>query len=559
MRMNKRYIILIIASILYCKTNAQQTYISPVDFPITLAGNVGEVRSNHFHSGIDIKALRGVGSPIMAIADGYISRIGVAPFGYGNFLCVTHLDGSTSLYGHLNSFAKPLAQWIKSQQYNVKSYAIDRYLQAGQFPVKAGQVVAFLGNSGSSAGPHLHLEIRDKTTQNPINMIAKGIYKVPDHIPPTLKRIFVYQSDTIENTNIFHLTQTIDIQTNSDGTLSPSTKNITLSKPAYLAYEVIDYKDGRTNTMGIYSIEQKVDNQVNFAFKQDHVSFATTRYINSYTQFGQNKKSKYNVVRAYVSDNNRLNIYEKVVNSGLLDPTSQQVTTNILDDNNNCTQIALNVVYNPTKPALVDFNKNEKLLKWNSDFSYNDGSIIVNIMAKSLYESTMIYFGKDTTQLCERFIVGNADIPLQNYISLKIKANSPEKLRTKALIIKVLNNGKVISCGGQWNNNFVETKVREFGKFEISYDTIAPKITPLQENMKTVRNPLRFKISDELSGIANYNIIIDGIWALGEYDPKNTMLICNISPTSTPKKHNVTIQVTDNKQNTTTQKAIYQW
>ena len=170
MKMNRHKIIVMLAAGLgllpgrpmaAVKNYGAEYYRSPVGFTITLAGNVGEIRSDHFHTGMDIKALQGIGSPVYAVADGYVSRIGVSPTGYGNVLYVTHPNGETSVYGHLNGFAPQIARWVRARQYAKRSFRVDLYPERDQFPVKKGERIAFLGNSGSSGGPHLHFEIRD--------------------------------------------------------------------------------------------------------------------------------------------------------------------------------------------------------------------------------------------------------------------------------------------------------------------------------------------------------------------------------------------------------------
>ena len=56
-------------------------YGSPLDIPIYLSATFGELRPNHLHAGLDIKTQGVEGKKVYAVADGYISRIGVSPYG----------------------------------------------------------------------------------------------------------------------------------------------------------------------------------------------------------------------------------------------------------------------------------------------------------------------------------------------------------------------------------------------------------------------------------------------------------------------------------------------
>ena len=137
---------------------------SPVDFGIFLSGSFGEVRKNHFHSGIDIRTGAVTGKPVRAVADGYVQRINVSPVGFGKALYIVHPNGFTSVYGHLDSFTPRIGAWTRAEQYKQESFALDVSVPAGALPVKKGDIIAYSGNSVSSGGPHLHFEIRDDSS-----------------------------------------------------------------------------------------------------------------------------------------------------------------------------------------------------------------------------------------------------------------------------------------------------------------------------------------------------------------------------------------------------------
>ena len=154
--------------------NAQDTiqknmFQPPLDIPLTLSGTFGELRSNHFHSGIDIKTNQEIGLPIFAPASGYISRLKISPTGFGKAIYLSHANGLTTVYAHLDRFNKDVHAYVLNKQYELKQFSIDVFLEKNTFKIDKGQIIGYTGNSGSSSGPHLHFEIRNSKNQNPVN------------------------------------------------------------------------------------------------------------------------------------------------------------------------------------------------------------------------------------------------------------------------------------------------------------------------------------------------------------------------------------------------------
>jgi len=169
-------IFIILTSNLFAQKKYPQNYFrSPIDFKIQIAGNFGELRNNHFHAGLDILTGGKVGKNIYTIADGYVSRINISSGGYGNALYVTHPNGYVSVYGHLKSFKKELEIYLDSVQHSKQQFAMNLYPLPDKFPVKKGEIIAFSGNSGRSSGPHLHFEIRERESEEPVNPFLFGI------------------------------------------------------------------------------------------------------------------------------------------------------------------------------------------------------------------------------------------------------------------------------------------------------------------------------------------------------------------------------------------------
>ncbi|RYZ19658.1 MAG: M23 family metallopeptidase, partial [Sphingobacteriales bacterium] len=193
---------------------------NPLDIPITLAGNFAECRPNHFHTGLDLKTNERENLNVYAAADGYVSRVSISHSGYGNAVYITHPNGYTTLYGHLNDFFPALQQYVVSQQYAKETWNIDLNMNAGQFPVKKGQLIALSGTTGGSTGPHVHFEIRDSKTEHVLNAALFG-FAINDNIPPVAGSIAVYREGSVYEQNA----QLYPLKKGADGysTLKPLT------------------------------------------------------------------------------------------------------------------------------------------------------------------------------------------------------------------------------------------------------------------------------------------------------------------------------------------------
>lgn len=531
-----------------------QIYRSPVDFPISLSGNVGELRSDHFHTGLDIRGGGVVGAPIYSVADGCVSRIFVSPYGYGNALYITNSNGTMAVYAHLDRFVDKIAKWVERQQYARKSFAVDLYPSKEVFPVKKGDRIASLGNSGSSGGPHLHFEIRDARTMNPMNIGHQKLFSVPDNIAPTVRRIYLYEQDTVLGVTLFRKSSSIEITKNKAGQWELSDSVLYFDRPSYLAYEMVDFKNGSSFTMGVYSLVQRVDGVRNFGYKIDDISFATTRYVNALAQYDLNKATRNAVVRAYIAPNNLLNNYVNKKDNGVILPPTRvgerlAVSTVLLDDNENSSTVEFYLERRKSKRVSILPDNNVRSVLWDRDFIYKDSVMSVYIPAKTLYEATILPFSFDGKHYC----VGDQSVPLLSYITLKVNDVIPINMQSKALFLTA--SGR--NAGGSFVDGKMTLRTRSFGVYSIGYDTIAPVIYRLKTENK---NQLRFKITDNLSGVATYQLMINGEWALAQYDPKNNSLIHRfVRAADVEKDRAIELKVVDGKGNAKIYKTKERW
>lgn len=269
------------------------SFRNPLDFPISLVGNFGECRPNHFHSGIDIRTNGKENQAIHAIDDGFVSRIKMEENGFGTALYITHLNGYTSLYAHLNSYFPELEKYVQQKQYETKSWKQDIYFPPHQFPIRKGKLIAWSGNTGSSQGPHLHLEIRNTKTENPLNPLL-FFGSLPDTKAPILKQIAVYDG----NKSIYE--QRPLLLPITKGKLAKETIVIPSSK-AFLGLVGDDFMEAASGTLGIYQMNLYVNDQAYFAWQMDNISYDITRYMNALADFKSKKMVAlgYNFVIAY--------------------------------------------------------------------------------------------------------------------------------------------------------------------------------------------------------------------------------------------------------------------
>ncbi|MEP7168477.1 MAG: M23 family metallopeptidase, partial [Bacteroidota bacterium] len=264
-------------------------FTSPMFLPLNLAGNFGEIRSNHFHSGIDIKTNELEGQVVMAAADGYVSRIKISSVGFGNALYINHPNGFTTVYGHLQRFNDSIQSYIEAEQYKKESFEIDLSLDSNLFPVRQGQLIALSGNTGSSEGPHLHFEIRNKISEHPLNPLLFGLHS-EDTIAPVIENIKIYQ---LHETKYGFLTDTTFNVRAFDSSIKSDT--VFVSEKTAFSVEASDKMNDTSSNLVPNKIELFLDSKIIYTYHFDEFSFDESRYVNANIDYAEkvNEKKKY--------------------------------------------------------------------------------------------------------------------------------------------------------------------------------------------------------------------------------------------------------------------------
>ncbi len=531
------------------------TLTLPVDIPIFLAGNFGEPRANHFHSGIDIKTSGRTGIPVRSVSDGYVSRIKVDAGGYGHALYIRHPNGYTSLYGHLLSFNQEINRYVLSEQYRRESFAVDLFPEPSKLVIRKGDVVALSGNSGSSEGPHLHFELRETQSENPVNPLVRSVV-VKDDIPPVIKKVYVYslkqRRDWVKPVSA-ELTKT-------NGSYRPAAGNpLPFDEISGIGIETYDLLNGSENRCGVYTIKAYLDDNLFFESCLDEISFAETRYMNSFMDYKNYMSSRKPILKLYIDPNNQGTIYRFAKNRGrieLKDKTIRKIKIVIEDAAGNRSVAECNARLDPVK-----FGHDPEFTPvYNAYFNFEEANtfnaegIEITLPAGALYDD--IYFDYDVDaarpgSYSPLHQVHHGDVPVHLFYRLAIDAvNMPESLKSKATIAQYNGNGKYSCLGGTWEGNRLIARTRNFGSYCIMADTVKPTVTPANfttaSDLKTLSN-FRFTIKDDFSGIQSYRGEIDGKWILLEYDAKNSLLEYQFDPgrVKTGIQHKMVVRVTD--------------
>lgn len=524
----------------------------PLDImPPALAGSFGEIRGNHFHSGIDFRTNQREGYPVYAVADGYISRLRVQNSGFGQALYINHPNGFTTVYGHLQRFAPKIATIVKNLEYEKQSFEIDEFPEATLIPVHKGEIIAWSGNRGSSGGPHLHFEIRDSKTEETINPQFFGIL-IPDNIPPVIHGLYVYRLNGKtfnENTP----KQAIGI-TGSNGNykaLAP----ISLTGEVGFGVVTTDRHNGLSGTNGVYSIQLELDGKMIYTSALERFAFEDSKAINSHIDYPTYLNTKRSIQKSFVEPGNPLKIYSGLVNSGKInfnDGASHQLRYIITDSKGNASILPFTVNAG-TAPVPTPAVPSGIIYPYNKANEFNNDDIKVMFPQGTLYSDLNFIYKKLPKPAGNAWSavhqIHNRFTPIHVGFSLSIKADGlPENLRAKALIVS--SGGS--SQGGYYDNGYVKANPRNFGSFYIAVDTIAPRISPVNiadgKSMAGL-SKMFFKISDNLSGIKSFNGYIDGKWVLMEFDTKTATLWHSFDDRTTVGKHNFELVVTDMKEN----------
>lgn len=514
----------------------------PLDIPLTLSGNFGELRSNHFHSGIDFKTQGRTGLPIYCAADGYVSRIVVSPWGFGRAVYVTHPEsGLVTVYGHMESFAKKIDAPVRERQYKEESFRIDTTFEPDEIPVKRGEILGKSGNAGSSGGPHLHMDVRDAKTEYALDPLEYYRDAIKDNVPPEVRSVVLYPREGLVNGGsrpVIHTGENKNASFTAWGRVVPGIK----------AY---DRMSGTTNIYGVKYLTFICDGDTLYKRVIDHIDFDRTRAVNTLVEYGDVIDSNSWVMITEQPEARPLADIVTAAGDGTLEIFEERdyPCQWILEDNHgNRTRVKFTIKGQKGDIPVPEGNGTLSLFDNDNVIAENDA--LLRIPANTLYNDIIIDV-RTTDEPAAGFVsrsfkVGDRHVPLAGNYSLTLPVDKDTIDNKKQYVIVRVDGKSPVAVPTLYENGTVKSEVNRFGSYSVKTDIQAPKITPVTPAKWAVNRKILFKISDNLSGINSYRGEIDGKWVMFEYDGKTGTLSYVIEPSRVPSgKHTVTMVVTD--------------
>jgi len=533
---------------------------NPLDIKTILAGTFGELRGNHFHAGLDIKTQEKEGLNVFAAADGYVSRIKVALWGYGKVIYVTHPNGYTTVYAHLSKFGKGIEEYVKAIQYKKESYETGNiFLKPNQISVKKGDVIAYSGSTGGFVAPHLHYEIRDTKTEKIINPLLFGV-KVKDTIAPKIKGLFVYP--LVDSSRVNQSIKKSLLAFKSVGNNTYTTNRITANGPIGFGVQVTDQLNGAYNKNGIYSLEMIVNGHKVYHHELETFSFAESKYINLLIDYENYARFKNRFQKTYKEKASKLKIYKELLNDGIVSiKTGFDYRVEIIaaDFEGNKTIIRIpvkgiqsNTVFRKEKDTTA-----YKIIA-NRFNKFKQNGVSVAFPKNTFYNDLYLDF-KVKNNIAE---IHNTRIALDKNYTLTFDVSKYSEDEKNQLYIAGINNKKYPSYQNtRKKDDTFFTTTKTLGNYTLLSDKQKP--TVLLSNFKnkqwiTKYSEIIVKIEDKKSGIKSYRATLDGEWILMEYNLKTKQLIYQFKDKKlVGSKHLLEIEVEDNVGNTNTLSATF--
>ena len=528
----------------------------PFDFPLLLSGNFGELRSNHFHGGLDFKTQGVTGKPLLAIADGYISKVTVTPGGYGNALYITHDNGYTSVHGHLDRFLPEIAQLVHEKQYREQSFVVTLEFGPEEYRVKQGDIVAYAGNTGYSFGPHLHMEIRTTDTNEPIDPLPFYKHLITDNIAPRATHIMVYGAKG--DGKVTSVADSKEVKEIDGKIIFNSQFSILNFLTAWgrigTAISANDYMDGTTNNYGVRYVRLYVDDKLVSRSDVDRFSFDEDLLINSWTDYHVQRATGRWYMRSTIAENNDLRMLHADEERGwvMIDEERDYHFRYELEDLYGNTSTYRFVVRGqrmelprriPNYFYRMDASRDNRFCANGSELWLPQGT---------LFEDVELNYDvlPSTTDQTAHYQLAETRIPLRKSAEITLPVMPGEDVDTKKLYVARVDGKQRVYCGGNYKYGHITANIRELATYTVCVDTVAPKITPIGETTWKKQGRVALRIGDGETGIRSYRGKIDGKWVLFKYSSKNARLWCDLKAEGIGSGcHEIEIEVEDMRRN----------
>lgn len=540
----------------------------PLALPLAISGSFGEIRSDHFHSGIDFRTNGKSGYRVYTSDKGFVSRIKVSPIGFGKTIYIEHPNGLTTVYAHLDRFAAKIAKYVEQEQYNQKSFEIELFPKRDELTVEKGEIIALSGNSGSSGGPHLHYEVRHTSTQVPMAPLKFfNAWKNADSSAPRVNAVYVYKIDSIgylldslnpsnlkfvHNKNNYSITDTLMVE----GKIG-------------FGIESFDFVNSESTPCGFQEISNFVNNQLTYKLSLDSFAFSETKYVNSIIDYRAKISTNKEIIKLWSDNNNKLRGLQFDNSKGFIDVEANKIydiRITLVDHFNNKSTIKLTAKGLPELYASKTyFNyKNGILLEYHKENFIQTDSYEIEIPKDALYHNIIFSHSISIDENNRpNYQISSSNVPIHKRYTLRLKNLSIDPNLQDKYFVGYINDKKIEYCKTNYNNGMLEVSCSKFGEYTVLIDTIPPKIHPINiGNKKRIEQEvqIKFKLEDNTK-IFEYNGYINNEWVLFEWDPKSSTLSHNLNATKTKRNtwHTLHLKVSDELNNKSEYKCDFFW
>lgn len=505
-------ICLIYTIIIQAQNNYPQNYFrNPLNIPMQLAANFGAVRTNHFHMGLDLRTNSQENLSVLAAADGYVSRIKVERYGFGNAVYITHPNGFTTVYAHLNKYFDKLDEYVKEKQYKDEKWEQDITFQPGQFPVTKGQLIALSGNTGGSAGPHLHFEIRDTKTEECLNPLLFG-FNIPDSVAPIISGLYWYDRRfstyepgangiTVKKVGSTYTTDVVRVN----------------SPMISFGIKAVD-KANQGFNLGIYKAEILMDGKQIYGFSIDKVSYDDTRYLNGCIDYTKFIRDKVGIQHLSSLPGMKLQNYNTSNLSGIInlqDEDVHNIEIILKDVKGNTSRLTTKVQLSNTGSGITSSgktilpNEGKTITTENAEINFSKNALYDTVNF-NMYEKN----SSDGNAVSNTIVLQNPYLPVQDYYTVKIKANRKLSKEEKDRVVVLFNYGSdKDAVKVKWNGDQAEAQFNRLGTAELILDNSLPSVSSVwKEGAVVSGGSLRLKGSTKVGDIVSFRAELDGKW-----------------------------------------------
>jgi murein DD-endopeptidase MepM/ murein hydrolase activator NlpD len=507
-------------------------FISPLDTPMILSGNFGELRPNHFHAGFDFKTLQKEGLDVHAAAEGYISRIKISTFGNGKAIYITHPNGFTSVYCHLQNATGAIDKYIKKAHYKEQSFEIELFLKPNELTVQKEQTIALSGNTGSSEGPHLHFEIRDSKTEKVINPLLFGFDKdIKDTKKPIVSAVYVYPLDGKTTVNQSKRPLLLNLSLQKDG--SYLSNKVSANGKIGFGVSAVDYDNVSGNRNGAYKIEAFLNGKPSFGYQFDSYSFDEMRYINALIDYSKYKKTYQRVQKLFMTKPYKLSIIKTDDANGIITVLPNLTSVyriEVSDFYGNLNTISVPIGFD-SSAAIVEKEAvvSNYFVKVNKDNNFFKNNVSVFFPSETFYEDFDMNF-----DVKDGFLYLHDDtVPVHSRFQISMESDKyTDAQKEKVFIADIDSKGRVGYNFTSRKDNVFSARVRSLGKYTLAIDSTPPTISiakSIEGKWISTQKMIQLTINDSGSGIKSYDGYLNGSWILFEYDNKTKKITHNFS------------------------------